>query len=616
MQADERAGPGVEARSPPLPDPVLKEHSRDGAMPRRPRFFRRRAWYRRRLESLEQEAVIDELTGLRNQRTLWRELSRRAPLCSTPSPLTLVMVDVDLFAQVNELHGHAVGDAILARAAAIVRAAAASARLAFRYGGDQVVVVVPGDAHKGSELAESLRSEISRQEHGGLPSVTISCGVAEFDSPVEPWVALDRVDAALREAKRGGRDRTVVAGETENTASAYLVEDREHETARRAALALAVATLEVRHRHTADHSDDVLTLCEAIGRQLRFDARALERLMAGAQLHDVGKVAIPSRILNKPAELNDDEWALIRKHTVLGERILRSVPEMADVASIVRHSHEHWDGGGYPDGLSGERIPLPSRIILCADAFHAIRCDRPYRAGRSAEEALKELRACAGTQFDPTVVDALGRVADDFRDSSGGGMALSRNKRLVILLTALAITGTAVAAVPGLRHAVRSVFAATSSDPGRDFSGEPGRGFSLGPLGDLLSIAPNANAVLTRDASAQLQDAGATPPSANHARGARDGPRGRPRDGARALRNSRVGRDERSPGQLLIPGAPTPNRDSSVGTQQGSPNPGKADNPAGPGEYCRAKSKHEGRGQPHSDFAECVRVRAKLGRGG
>ena len=451
-------------------------------------FFKRRAWYRRRVESLEEQAVLDDLTGLRNQRALWRELSRRAAICSESSPLALVMVDFDLFKEINEGYGHAVGDAVLRRGASVLRAAAPSPRLAFRYGGEEFVILLPGHEADGRDLAEHVRAQIARQ-NGALPAITVSCGVAELTNPVEPWVALDRADAALRDAKRAGRNRVVVASRKDPGASAYLVEELEHETARRAALALAVATLEVRDRRTADHSDDVLTLCESIGRELGIDGRELDRLMAGAQLHDVGKVAVPSEILNKPGPFNDGEWGVIREHTVIGERILRSVPEMAEVATVVRHSHEHWDGGGYPDQLSGEQIPLASRIILCADAFHAIRCDRPYRAGRPAAEALAEVRGAAGTQLDPKVVDALVRVASDARRGAVG-MALPRRRRLVALLATLAIgSGSAVAGIPDVRDAVRSLFAA-GTIPTDVIDAAPAGEFSFGPLGDLLSIKP------------------------------------------------------------------------------------------------------------------------------
>ena len=247
----------------------------------------------------------------------------------------------------------------------------------------------------------------------------------------------------------------------------------------------------MRDTDTAEHSDDVLTLCEAVGRRLDFDDYALQHLMAGAQLHDVGKVAIPSAILNKPGALTEDEWAVIREHTIIGERILRSVPEMAEVATIVRHSHEHWDGSGYPDGFAGERIPLASRVILCADAFHAMRSDRPYRDGRPAADAIAELEACAGTQFDPAVVDALVAVATDARKRRPAVVIDPRRRRLVALLTALVIGGgSAVAGIPEVRDAIRSVFGAAV---GPSFADTPNAGpgdFGLGPLGDVLEMKP------------------------------------------------------------------------------------------------------------------------------
>ena len=458
-----------------------------------PRLFGRVAWYRRRVESLEELAVVDDLTGLRNQRALWRELGRRVRACSESSPLAVLMIDFDLFKEINEGYGHAVGDAVLRRGASVLRAAAPSPRLAFRYGGEEFVLLLSGDESEGRALAERVRAEVARQ-NGALPAVTVSCGVAQLSSPVEPWVALDRADAALREAKRAGRNRVVAAsGLGGGTNGAYLVEELEHETARRAALALAVATLEVRDRGTADHSDDVLTLCEAIGRQLRLDERALKLLLSGAQLHDVGKVAVPTTILNKPDRLDEPEWEIIREHTVIGERILRSVPEMAEVATIVRHSHERWDGGGYPDGLAGEQIPLASRVILCADAFHAIRSDRPYRAGRNVADALAEVRACAGTQFDPTVVDALVAAAADVKRGRVA-VALPRNKRLIALLATMIIGGgSAVAGVPELRDALRSIFGSGTA-PTEVLPGAPLEGFELGPLGDALNIEPAAGA--------------------------------------------------------------------------------------------------------------------------
>lgn len=206
----------------------------------------------------------------------------------------------------------------------------------------------------------------------------------------------------------------------------------------RAAVDLAAAALAAHDGMTASHSDDVVTLCGALGDRLGLSELQRVRLMAAARLHDLGKVAVPQGVLDKPGPLDSAEWTLIRDHTLCGERILQSVPELSDVGQIVRHSHERWDGAGYPDGLAGDEIPLESRIVFCADAFHAIRCDRPYRTGRSAPAALEEMRVHSGTQFDPSVVEALEQKAGVLRDSASARLAAmtstARSKRLVALL--------------------------------------------------------------------------------------------------------------------------------------------------------------------------------------
>ena len=220
----------------------------------------------------------------------------------------------------------------------------------------------------------------------------------------------------------------------------------------RAAVDVAAAALAAHDGLTAGHSDDVVTVCGALADRLELSDRQRARLSAAARLHDLGKVAVSKGVLEKPGPLDSTEWTLIRDHTVCGQRILQSVPELTDIGDIVRHSHERWDGAGYPDGLAGEEIPLESRIVFCADAFHAIRCDRPYRRGRSAAVALGELRRHSGTQFDPTVVEALEQEAASLRRSPSARLAAMtstvRSKRLVALLLSLVVSGSALAA-PG-----------------------------------------------------------------------------------------------------------------------------------------------------------------------
>jgi two-component system, cell cycle response regulator len=156
-----------------------------------------------------------------------------------------------------------------------------------------------------------------------------------------------------------------------------------------------------------DHSTSVAELATRVGRRLGMSAEQLDELARAAELHDVGKVGIPDAILEKPGPLNSEEWEYIRQHTVIGERILSATSALRPVATIVRASHERWDGSGYPDGLRGEQIPLGARIIAVCDAYEAITTDRCYRTGRSHATARSELRRYTGGQFDPGVVDAF-----------------------------------------------------------------------------------------------------------------------------------------------------------------------------------------------------------------
>jgi HD-GYP domain-containing protein (c-di-GMP phosphodiesterase class II) len=166
--------------------------------------------------------------------------------------------------------------------------------------------------------------------------------------------------------------------------------------------------IEADDEYTGSHSRDVVDLVLGVSDRLDLDARTRRHAELAALLHDVGKVKIPPEIINKPAELDDDEWALMRTHTLIGEEMLGQVGGLlGEIGHVVRSSHERWDGAGYPDGLAGEQIPVAARIVSACDAWSAMTTDRPYRARLSHEEAALELRVCSGSQFDPRVVDAL-----------------------------------------------------------------------------------------------------------------------------------------------------------------------------------------------------------------
>jgi HD-GYP domain-containing protein (c-di-GMP phosphodiesterase class II) len=167
------------------------------------------------------------------------------------------------------------------------------------------------------------------------------------------------------------------------------------------------SALDARDQYTGTHADSVTRMVDATGQSLGMSATELQALSYAAQFHDIGKIGVSDSILNKPGKLTPAEWETMKRHPVIGAEILAPLEFMAPALPIVRHEHEHWDGSGYPDGLSGEEIPLGARVILVCDAYDAMTTDRPYRAALPRDEAISRLRAGAGGQFDPRVVEVF-----------------------------------------------------------------------------------------------------------------------------------------------------------------------------------------------------------------
>jgi HD-GYP domain-containing protein (c-di-GMP phosphodiesterase class II) len=185
------------------------------------------------------------------------------------------------------------------------------------------------------------------------------------------------------------------------------VRGRRDETLLAATVDALAGTLGLRDGHTGQHSDRVVLLAVRIGRALDLAQAALRDLEYAARLHDIGKVGVPDAVLRKAGPLADDEWHVIRGHAEWGAELVGKIPGLETVARIVRHHHERFDGGGYPDGVAGAEIPLESRILTVSDAYVAMTEDRPYRRARPGFEVERELHEGSGTQFDPDVVDTL-----------------------------------------------------------------------------------------------------------------------------------------------------------------------------------------------------------------
>jgi two-component system cell cycle response regulator len=334
------------------------------------------------------EALTDPLTGLPNRRSLMMDLEDALPQASPERPLGLVLFDLDGFKEYNDTFGHPAGDDLLVRLGERLADAVRGHGSPYRLGGDEFCVVVHPGAAGFDVLIEACVSAL--REHGEGFDVTTSYGAVQ--APVEVGSATEALQVADRRMYSHKGDRRLSAGRQSRDVLLRSLSERQPD-------------LHVHLRGTAD-------LVVAVGRELGMDGEELDDVAQAAELHDVGKIAIPDAILDKPGPLDETEWAFMRRHTIIGERILMAAPALRSVARLVRSSHERWDGAGYPDGLAGEEIPLGSRVVAVCDAFDAMTTNRPYRRRIGDPAALAELRRCAGTQFDPQVVDAFARVVE------------------------------------------------------------------------------------------------------------------------------------------------------------------------------------------------------------
>jgi two-component system cell cycle response regulator len=335
------------------------------------------------LEISRREALTDALTGLGNRRALIYDLELLLPRATQDEPVVLALFDLDGFKHYNDCYGHPAGDDLLVRLGGNLARRVVGHGRAYRMGGDEFCALLhpklARPALVAAHAATALRERGEGFDIGSSHGFVIAPG--EVADPAE---ALRIADQRMYAQKHGGRQS---AGSQSRD--------------------VLLRALAERNPDLGEHLSTVAELAVAVARKLGLSPAEVEQVRHAADLHDVGKVAIPDAILDKPGPLDEDEWAFMRRHTIIGERIVSAAPALRDVAELVRASHERHDGQGYPDGLAGDAVPLGARIVAVCDSFDAMVADRPYRSALSYDVALAELDRCAGSQFDPRVVTAF-----------------------------------------------------------------------------------------------------------------------------------------------------------------------------------------------------------------
>jgi diguanylate cyclase (GGDEF)-like protein len=333
-------------------------------------------------EQLKFLAIHDQLTGLYNRVYFENELKRLGGSCSYP--VTLISADLDGLKLINDTFGQKEGDRVLQVCAELLKKPLRKGDILARVGGDEFQAILPhADQFVAEAIVENVNNMVEQynQNNSRLP-ISISIGYAVS---VDPDLSLDEVVKSANAVMR-------------------LDKQNRSESARSKVVKALLAALSERDFIAGGHAERLEDLCVKVGLEIGLDKNSIANLSLLAQVHDLGKVGIPDRILFKFSNLNEEEWQIMKQHPEIGCRIAQTTPELEPVADLILKHHEKWDGSGYPLGLEKTEIPVECRILAIVDAYDAMTNDRPYRKAKSDSEALQEIERYSGRQFDPELV--------------------------------------------------------------------------------------------------------------------------------------------------------------------------------------------------------------------
>ena len=397
-------------------------------------------------QKMQHQSITDALTGLKTRRFFLEALSQEWKRAARSGrPFSVVLIDLDKFKEVNDTEGHLEGDLVLARVGRLLEQKCRQSNVVARYGGDEFVILMPETGvEQAMTLSERLRLWIATDPMLNERHVTGSFGIASFPLHGSSTEDIVRVaDAGMYVSKHAGGNRVSTAeavSESESSAMqrqqihAYLegflqreettsehlselmanlkrmcagMDDQAVADAMNESIRALAHAVETREMSSTSHSNGVAFYARVIGQELRLDKEELETVVFAAMVHDVGKIVLAPRLLNKTAHLGEDEVHLLKVHPIVGAQIIENLSGSERVRQYVKHHHERFDGAGYPEALKGEHIPLGARIIAVADAYVNMTTDRPYSPAMPPLEAVRELEMQSGTQFDGMIVRIL-----------------------------------------------------------------------------------------------------------------------------------------------------------------------------------------------------------------
>jgi len=336
-------------------------------------------------EKIKYIGFHDKLTNLYNRAFLEEEIKRIDT--KRQLPISIIMGDLNNLKIINDTYGHQKGDKLIKKAARLFEKSCREEDIIARWGGDEFVVLLPQTSLKESEeIIKRIEQEIAKEE--GELAVSIALGNAsKLDIEEDLMMVLSKAEDRMYKNKISSR-----------------------KSARSSVLSAFLTSLKEKSSETEEHVSRMIQIANEFAEEIGLSNSEKDRLQLLTQMHDIGKIAVPEEILNKGTELSEKEWELMKKHTETGFRITSNIEDFAHISYEILHHHEHWNGCGYPDGLAGDKIPMLSRMLSIIDAYDVMISGRPYQSSMTEKQALEELQKCAGTQFDPKLVDKFIKI--------------------------------------------------------------------------------------------------------------------------------------------------------------------------------------------------------------